>query len=130
MNEKPGKELSAPNQVTSWFTTPLSLRGFPRWLVFTLAIVGLIYLLNPTSGIFEFIPDVIPGLGNLDEGVALLLIWAGVLEYFEGSKYVSKKKPTSEKKGTPPDGKSDDQTAKTEEDVVEGSWEEAVKPEE
>lgn len=39
--------------------------------------LSVVYLLNPTLGIFEFIPDNIPGFGNLDEGAAgALLIWA------------------------------------------------------
>ena len=69
-----------------FFTTPLSLRGWPTWLVYTLAILGLIYVLNPTMGIFEFIPDNLPLVGNLDEGAAFLLMWFGLLEYFQGKK--------------------------------------------
>lgn len=37
-------------------------------------IVGAIYILNPTAGIIEFIPDNIPYIGNLDEAGAVLLI--------------------------------------------------------
>ena len=48
--------------------------------------IGLIYVLNPTMGIFEFIPDNLPLIGNLDEGVAFLLIWFGLVEYLEGKK--------------------------------------------
>lgn len=41
------------------------------------ALLGGVYLLNPTSGVFELIPDVLPGVGNLDEaGAAALLIFA------------------------------------------------------
>ncbi|MDX6767033.1 MAG: DUF1232 domain-containing protein [Candidatus Methylacidiphilales bacterium] len=45
------------------------------------ALLSILYLLNPTFGVFEFIPDNIPGFGNLDEGAAgAILIWAiGVL---------------------------------------------------
>ena len=86
----------------------------------------MLFRSNPTAGIFEFIPDVIPGLGNLDEGLALLLIWAGVVEYFEGSKAPSKET------GTAAPGTADDSTAKEaapaggkeDEDVVDGKWEE------
>ena len=69
-----------------YFTTPLSLRGWPTWLVYTLAILGLIYILNPTLGIFEFIPDNLPLVGNLDEGAAFLLIWFGLVEYLQGKR--------------------------------------------
>lgn len=38
-------------------------------------IVCIIYLLNPTIGIFEILPDQLPIVGNLDEvGVTILLI--------------------------------------------------------
>ena len=37
----------------------------------------MIYLVNPTAGILEFIPDNLPLIGNLDEaGATALLIWA------------------------------------------------------
>lgn len=45
-----------------------------------LAVIGVglsgLYLLNPTMGIFELIPDNIPGIGNLDEAAA-----TGILLY-------------------------------------------------
>jgi hypothetical protein len=68
------------------FTTPLSLRGWPVWLVYLAAALGIIYVLNPTMGIFELIPDNLPLIGNLDEGVAFLLIWFGFVEYLETTK--------------------------------------------
>lgn len=61
---------------------PLSLRGWPRWLVWVLSVVGLVYILNPGAGIIEFIPDVIPGIGNLDEGLAFLMVYYGIMEFF------------------------------------------------
>jgi hypothetical protein len=71
---------------TSFFFRPLSESGFPAWAVYALALLGLIYILNPTMGIIEFLPDNLPGVGNLDEGVAFMLLWAGLVEYFEGRK--------------------------------------------
>ena len=44
-------------------------------------IFGALYLLNPTAGIFEFIPDNIPFIGNLDEAGAVLLL-LGCLRHF------------------------------------------------
>ncbi len=67
-------------------TTPLSSKGWPRWVVFGLAVLGLIYVLNPTFGIFELIPDNLPIIGNLDEGLAYLLILLGLVELLEGGK--------------------------------------------
>ena len=69
-----------------FFTTPLSWRGWPIWLIYALAILGFVYILNPTFGVFEFIPDNLPLVGNLDEGAAFLLMWFGILEYFQGKK--------------------------------------------
>ena len=70
----------------SFFSTPLSQRGWPRWAVFTTAVIGGIYLLNPTLGFFELLPDNLPVVGNLDEGVAFMLLWYGLIEYFQGRK--------------------------------------------
>lgn len=37
---------------------------------------GLLYVLNPTFGLFELLPDNLPGVGNLDEaGAAAMLIF-------------------------------------------------------
>jgi len=68
---------------------PLSKRGWPVWLVYMLSVLGLIYLLNPTAGLLEFLPDNLPLVGNLDEGVAVMLVLAGLVEFFEGRKRVS-----------------------------------------
>jgi uncharacterized membrane protein YkvA (DUF1232 family) len=40
-------------------------------------VLGVIYLLNPGGGIFEFIPDNFPVIGNLDEGAAMALVLWG-----------------------------------------------------
>jgi uncharacterized membrane protein YkvA (DUF1232 family) len=41
------------------------------------AVLSALYLLNPGFGIFDLLPDNMPGIGNLDEaGVTALLIWA------------------------------------------------------
>jgi uncharacterized membrane protein YkvA (DUF1232 family) len=45
------------------------------WPILGIGVSGL-YLLNPGSGIFELIPDMIPVVGNLDEGGAVLLLVA------------------------------------------------------
>lgn len=37
-------------------------------------IIGFIYLLNPTAGVFEVIPDALPIIGNLDEAAATILV--------------------------------------------------------
>ena len=37
-------------------------------------VIGSVYLLNPGWGVFELIPDVAPGIGNLDEVGATILV--------------------------------------------------------
>ena len=50
-------------------------------IVVLVGIVSFIYLVNPTSGLVELIPDFIPVVGNLDEAGAMALLVA-VLGYF------------------------------------------------
>ena len=48
-----------------------------------LTFASIIYLLNPTAGIFELIPDNIPFIGNIDEGLASFILYSS-FEYFKG----------------------------------------------
>jgi hypothetical protein len=80
-----------PQGKMSFFTTPLSQQGWPVMAVYVAAVIGLLYLLNPTAGILELLPDNLPIVGNLDEGAAFLLLWFGLMEYFE-----SRKRPPSD----------------------------------
>lgn len=43
--------------------------------------LGAVYLLNPTAGIVELIPDNFPVIGNLDEAAAMMLV-ISALAYF------------------------------------------------
>ena len=49
--------------------------------VLLLGVLGMIYLINPTAGVIELIPDNIPFIGNLDEAAAAML-FIGALRYF------------------------------------------------
>jgi len=80
-------DLHEPSGFVKALSEPLSKHGWPTWLVYLTAFIGVIYILNPTIGIFEFIPDNIPIIGNLDESVAVMLILAGIVEASEGKKY-------------------------------------------
>ena len=53
---------------------------WPPAVIYISGIIGLIYLLNPTYGILELIPDNLPLIGNLDEGAAAILVWNAVRE--------------------------------------------------
>ncbi|MBP6456122.1 MAG: DUF1232 domain-containing protein [Chitinophagaceae bacterium] len=50
-------------------------------LMMLLLTVAIIYLINPTFGLFEFLPDNLPLIGNLDEGLATTIILYS-LNYF------------------------------------------------
>lgn len=50
---------------------------FVRLLFFALSAFCVVYLVNPTLGVFEFLPDNLPIVGNLDEaGATAALIWS------------------------------------------------------
>lgn len=44
-------------------------------------VLSFLYLLNPTLGVFEFIPDNLPLIGNIDEATATMVLLS-VLRYF------------------------------------------------
>ena len=43
-------------------------------LIIITIIICIIYIINPGAGVFEFIPDNLPFVGNLDEAAATLLL--------------------------------------------------------
>ena len=49
--------------------------------IILLGLFCLIYILNPTAGIFELIPDNLPIIGNLDEAAAFATLLM-CLKYF------------------------------------------------
>jgi hypothetical protein len=51
--------------------------------VVLLSVVSVVYLINPTAGVFEFLPDNIPLIGNVDEGLAAYVLYSCV-EYLRG----------------------------------------------
>ena len=44
-------------------------------------LIGLVYILNPTAGVLELIPDNLPIVGNLDEAAAAALVLAALRYY-------------------------------------------------
>ena len=50
-------------------------------VVFCLGLLATMYILNPTAGLFEIIPDNLPFVGNLDEAAAVALLLM-CLKYF------------------------------------------------
>jgi uncharacterized membrane protein YkvA (DUF1232 family) len=51
------------------------------YLIGAMGAFALLYLINPSAGVFEIIPDNIPLVGNLDEGLATTLLLS-CLNYF------------------------------------------------
>ena len=51
------------------------------FIVGLIGFIAFVYLLNPTGGIIEVIPDNFPVVGNLDEGAAITLFIMS-LRYF------------------------------------------------
>lgn len=52
-----------------------------KMVVCCLGVLSAIYILNPTAGFFEIIPDNLPFIGNLDEAAAVALLLM-CLKYF------------------------------------------------
>jgi hypothetical protein len=52
-------------------------------LVLIASVLAVLYLLNPGFGVFEFIPDNIPFIGNVDEGLAAYVLYSAI-EFFRG----------------------------------------------
>ncbi|MBL7939843.1 MAG: DUF1232 domain-containing protein [Flavobacteriales bacterium] len=52
-----------------------------RFLVALAGILSALYLLNPTLGLFELLPDNIPFVGNIDEATATMVL-LGAMRYF------------------------------------------------
>lgn len=48
--------------------------GVRNLTVFCVGLLAALYILNPTAGIFELIPDNLPLVGNLDEAAAVALL--------------------------------------------------------
>lgn len=45
-------------------------------IVIFLGVISVLYLMNPTAGILELLPDNLPGIGNIDEAAATALLLA------------------------------------------------------
>ena len=50
------------------------MRVIKEMFILALAAVAVIYLLNPTAGFIELLPDNLPIIGNLDEATAVLIL--------------------------------------------------------
>lgn len=66
------------------------------FVLFT-ALVSILYLLNPTAGFIELIPDNVPIIGNLDEAAAVALLLSALRYFgFDLSRFFGRKSVESE----------------------------------
>ncbi len=56
-------------------------RSLASTVMIAIGLIALLYIINPTAGLFEFLPDNLPIVGNLDEAAATTLL-LGSLAYF------------------------------------------------
>ena len=65
-------------------------------LAFIAAAAAVVYILNPTFGVYELLPDNMPIVGNLDEATATAIFIWGAKELF-GKKEVEELSEVSKK---------------------------------
>ncbi|MFK7789525.1 MAG: hypothetical protein AB8C95_08570 [Phycisphaeraceae bacterium] len=65
-----------------------------------LALISVVYLLNPGAGVFEILPDNIPFIGNLDEVGALLMLLKCLQHFGIGSKGSEQRREVPNDAGT------------------------------
>ncbi len=54
---------------------------FKKTSIAVIGVIALIYLMNPGWGVFEFLPDNLPIVGNLDEAGATALLLSSLAYY-------------------------------------------------
>ena len=59
--------------------------------------LSALYLLNPTAGLGELIPDIVPLVGNLDEVVATLVLMKCLTTLGIDTSRLMGRRPTAEK---------------------------------
>jgi hypothetical protein len=57
------------------------MKGMEKIFWIVVILIGLLYLTNITFGVIELLPDNLPIVGNVDEGVAGILIWMGLQKF-------------------------------------------------
>lgn len=57
------------------------MRLFKEMFIIFLGMAAFVYLIYPSLGVFELIPDALPLIGSIDEGTATLLL-ISVLRYY------------------------------------------------
>ena len=68
-------------QKTNTFNTINNFSNMKSFFIGLVGVLSVIYLLNPTLGVFELFPDNLPVVGNLDEAAATTILLSA-LSYF------------------------------------------------
>ena len=76
-------------------------RPLQSFFAAALGIFCTIYLLNPSAGWVEFIPDFIPTIGNLDEAAAVLILLRCLSHFGIDLSFLTRFRKTAE---PPPEG--------------------------
>jgi hypothetical protein len=65
--------------------TPAQRQSFPpqqpiwaRAVAWLTILLGGLYMINPTAGLFELVPDNLPFVGNLDEAAVVFIMFAAM----------------------------------------------------
>lgn len=72
-----GEELEEPVE-GEIVPEPKQQPGWAKTIAWTTIILGGLYIVNPTAGIFELLPDALPLVGNLDEAAVMFLIFSAM----------------------------------------------------
>lgn len=74
INRQPDVEVKKTSQ--KYFTQPKD------FVMLVIGVLSVIYVLNITFGLVEFLPDNLPFIGNIDEAVVTTVL-ISVLQYFD-----------------------------------------------
>jgi hypothetical protein len=68
-------------------------------LIAVMGVISLLYIINPTAGVFEILPDNLPFIGNIDEATATALLIACLRYYgWDITKFLPANKAEKDKK--------------------------------
>jgi len=88
VEDEPAQVRSGGSEVASVPAEAAARRGARTlggiFTALTSLLLGGLYILNPTGGIIEFLPDNLPIVGNLDEAGATLVVWYALRYLFSG----------------------------------------------
>lgn len=67
-----------PNNLSKRTSTDSHRKSAQRIYGWIIVLVSFVYLLNPTAGMVELLPDILPVFGNIDDLAVLYILGYGV----------------------------------------------------